>query len=179
MKAWPLLETEAANTPIWQFVILPAEPVYCRPTPQEALPCLRKPVSSITSTASGAASVSTTSSRTTSRKASASQWLRPKIACCRQGPGSPAVSARIQPVLRRSAPSSPSRTALAEAATLGAANSERMRRLACRSVADQSVADQSSRVVSSEAAGIEPSHPKRIREDPHPATVMLEKLDPH
>lgn len=38
--------------------VLPAEPVYCRPTPQDALPCLRKPVSSITSTASGSASVS-------------------------------------------------------------------------------------------------------------------------
>src|SRR3954469_20912220 len=45
MKGWPLSETEAANTPIWPLVILPAEPVYCRPTPQEAWPCLRKPVS--------------------------------------------------------------------------------------------------------------------------------------
>src|SRR3954452_22611017 len=51
MKAWALSETEAANTPIWPLVILPAEPVYCRPTPQEAWPCLRKPVSSMTSTA--------------------------------------------------------------------------------------------------------------------------------
>src|ERR1700674_5863386 len=32
-------------------VILPAEPVYCRATPHDALPCLRKPVSSITSQA--------------------------------------------------------------------------------------------------------------------------------
>src|SRR3954464_8782342 len=55
MKAWPLSETWAANPPIWQLVILPAEPVYCRPTPQEAWPCFRKPVSSITSTASGGA----------------------------------------------------------------------------------------------------------------------------
>ncbi len=60
MKAWPRRDTSAANTPIWQFVILPAEPVYCRPTPQDARPCLRKPVSSITGTASSAARGSTT-----------------------------------------------------------------------------------------------------------------------
>jgi hypothetical protein len=41
--------------------------------------------------------------------ASASQRLRPSTACCRHGPGSPAASARIQPVLRRSGPSRPSR----------------------------------------------------------------------
>ena len=32
MRAWPCRETYAAKTPIWQFVILPAEPVYCRAT---------------------------------------------------------------------------------------------------------------------------------------------------
>jgi hypothetical protein len=58
MKACPCRDAQTAKTPIWQFVILPAEPVYCRPTPQDALPCLRKPVSSITSTASGSVSVS-------------------------------------------------------------------------------------------------------------------------
>lgn len=42
----------------------------------------------------------------------------------RQGPGSPAVSARIQSVLRCSGPSSPSRKAAVEAATLGSANSD-------------------------------------------------------
>jgi hypothetical protein len=42
------------------LVIVPAEPVYWRATPQEAVPCFRKPVSSITSTASGSASASTT-----------------------------------------------------------------------------------------------------------------------
>src|SRR4051794_19646784 len=67
MKACPLSETKPPNTPIWQLVILPAEPVYCRPTPQEAWPCFRKPVSSITSTASGAPSVSITWSRVDSR----------------------------------------------------------------------------------------------------------------
>jgi len=36
-------------------------------------------------------------------------WPRPKMACCRHGPGSPAASARIQPVLRRSLPSKASR----------------------------------------------------------------------
>ena len=38
-KAWPLAETYAANTPIWQLVTLPADPVYWRPTPHDALPC--------------------------------------------------------------------------------------------------------------------------------------------
>ena len=49
-----------SETPIWQFVIFPAEPVYCRATPHDALPCLRKPVSSITSTASSSAKCSMT-----------------------------------------------------------------------------------------------------------------------
>src|ERR1035437_3926012 len=51
-----------------------------------------------------------------SRSASASHHPRPRMACWRQGPGSPAASARIQPVLRRSSPSSPSRNQTAEAA---------------------------------------------------------------
>src|SRR6201989_2553168 len=49
-----------ANTPIWQLVILPAEPVYCSATPHEALPCFKKPVSSMTSTASSSAKLSST-----------------------------------------------------------------------------------------------------------------------
>src|ERR1700692_3101848 len=49
-----------AKTPIWQVVILPAEPVYCGATPHDALPCLRKPVSSITRTASSSAKCSMT-----------------------------------------------------------------------------------------------------------------------
>ena len=45
-------------TPIWQLVILPADPVYWRVTPQEAaLPFFKKPVSSITRTSSGSARV--------------------------------------------------------------------------------------------------------------------------
>jgi hypothetical protein len=47
MNAWPWREMWEANTPVWLFVILPAEPVYCRAAPHDALPCLRKPVSSI------------------------------------------------------------------------------------------------------------------------------------
>jgi hypothetical protein len=39
-------------------VILPAGPVCCRATPHEALPCFKKPVSSMTRTASGSLSVS-------------------------------------------------------------------------------------------------------------------------
>jgi hypothetical protein len=37
MKAWPCRDTEAANTLIWQLVILPAEPVYWRATPARGL----------------------------------------------------------------------------------------------------------------------------------------------
>jgi hypothetical protein len=33
-------------TATWQLVILPADPVYCRWTPTECVPCLRNPVSS-------------------------------------------------------------------------------------------------------------------------------------
>src|SRR3954469_17545421 len=138
MKAWPLSETEAANTPIWQLVILPAEPVYCRPTPHEALPCFKKLVSSTTSTAPSSARCSMTYSRTVSRSASASQRPRPRIACCRKGSGSPAASARIHPVLRRSAPSSPSRNRPADAATRSCVNSGRIRSFTSRSDAAQS-----------------------------------------
>src|SRR3954465_1580243 len=132
MKACPVLETYAANTPIWQLVILPAEPVYGRPTPHAAWPCLRKPVSSMTSTASGSARVSTTSSRTRSRNASASHRLRSRSACWRQGPGSPAASARIHPVLRRSGPSRASRNSPAEAAVRSCRNTGLIRSLMVR-----------------------------------------------
>src|SRR6187401_1390555 len=73
-----------------------------------------------------------------SRNASASQWPRPRIACCRQGPGSPAASARIQPVLRRSCPSSPSRNRPADAATRSCVNNGRIRAFTSRSDAAQS-----------------------------------------
>lgn len=45
---------------------------------------------------------------------SASRRPRPSIACCRHGPRSPAASARIQPVLRRSSPGKPSRNPFAD-----------------------------------------------------------------
>jgi hypothetical protein len=55
------------------------------------------------------------------------------MACCRHGPGSPAASARIQPVLRRSAPSRPSTNSPAERAIRSCRNSGRIRALASRS----------------------------------------------
>src|SRR4029078_6105802 len=113
-------------------------PVYWRATPQEALPCLRKPVSSITSTASRSASVSSAYARTKSRSASACQRPRPRIACCRQGPPSPAASARLHPVLRRSGPSSPSRNRPAETATRCCVNNGRIRSFTSRSDAAHS-----------------------------------------
>jgi hypothetical protein len=121
-----------------EFVILPAEPVYCRPTPHDVRPCLRNPVSSTTRTASSAAKCSTTYSRTTSRKASASHRPPPNRACCRQGPGSPAASARIHPVLRGSLPSSTSKKSPADAATRSCVNKGRRRPFTSRSEHAQS-----------------------------------------
>src|SRR5882762_8493128 len=66
-------------------------------------------------------------------KASASQSLRPRIACCRHGPGSPAASARIQPVLRCSSPSRPSRNRPAFLATRSCPNNGRIRFFTSRS----------------------------------------------
>ncbi len=60
------------STPIWQLVILPAEPVYWRATPHDALPCFKKPVSSMARTAVSSVSISSAYSRTISRNASAS-----------------------------------------------------------------------------------------------------------
>src|SRR5690349_3994089 len=51
---------------------------------------------------------------------------RPRIACWRHGPGSPAASARIQPVLRRSLPNKPSRNAPVDAATRSYVNTPRI-----------------------------------------------------
>src|SRR4051794_25175053 len=91
-----------------------------------------------------------------SRSASASQRARPRIACWRYGPLSPAASARIQPVLRRSGPSRPSRNAFAEAAIRSCVNNGRIRPLTARS--DEA---HRSNVVSSDATLIHlPSQPR-------------------
>lgn len=86
--------TWAANTPIRQLVILPAEPVYRRPTMQNASPCLRTLVSLITSTASAAAKRLTMHSRTMSRSASVSQGPRSRMVCL---PPQPRISCRLGP----------------------------------------------------------------------------------
>lgn len=44
-------------TATWQFAILPAEPLYCRCTPTEWVPCLRKPVSSMIHDSTGSLAV--------------------------------------------------------------------------------------------------------------------------
>src|ERR1700760_1290458 len=91
-----------------------------------------------------------------SRSASASQRARPRIACWRHGPLSPAASARIQPVLRRSDPSRPSRNAFADTATRSCVNTGRIRSLTSRS--DEA---HRSNVVSNEATLIHlPSQPR-------------------
>ena len=64
-------------------------------------------------------------------------------------PGSPAASARIQPVLRRSSPSNPSRNSPADAATRSCVNSPRIP--AFTSLSDDA---QSSSVVSIDAPAI-------------------------
>src|SRR6185436_3917711 len=78
-------------TPTWQFVILPAVPVYCRCTPTECLPCLRKPVSSTTHVVTGSFSAMAwqTCRAASSRTASSLQ----------RGAGAPSA-----PAGRRSAP---------------------------------------------------------------------------
>src|SRR6516165_763978 len=123
--------------------------LYWRATPHEALPCFKKPVSSMTPTACSSASVSSAYSRTMSRNASASHRPQPRIACCRQGPGSPAAAARIQPVLRGSLPKSPSRNCPADPATRFWLNSGRIRTFTSRS--DDA---HNSKVVSTDAPAI-------------------------
>src|SRR3954452_24935663 len=77
------------------------------------------------------------------------------MAWWRHGPLSPAASARIQPVLRRSGPSRPSRNACADAATRSCVNNGRIRSLTSRS--DEA---HRSNVVSNEATLIHlPSQP--------------------
>src|SRR6516165_9504839 len=123
--------------------------LYWRATPHEALPCFKKPVSSMTPTACSSASVSSAYSRTMSRNASASHRPQPRIACCRQGLGSPAAAARIQPVLRGSLPKSPSRNCPADPATRFWLNSGRIRTFTSRS--DDA---HNSKVVSTDAPAI-------------------------
>src|SRR4029077_3325251 len=56
-----------------------------------------------------------------------------KTACCRHGPGSPAASARIHPVLRRSSPSRPSTNRPAFNAVRSCSNNGRIRFFTSRS----------------------------------------------
>ena len=91
-----------------------------------------------------------------SRNASPSQRRRPKIACWRQGPGSPATSARVHPVLRRSSPSKPSKKALAETAPRSWVNNGRI-----RAFTSGNVDAQSSSVASIDKPGV---HDLRITE---------------
>jgi hypothetical protein len=75
-------------TATWQLAVLPAEPVYCRCTPGECLPCLRKPVSSIieTSTLSprafNASSAYPTASRRTGTSSHTALEMRFSIRRC-------------------------------------------------------------------------------------------------
>src|SRR5665213_783200 len=109
-----------------------------------------------------------------SRSASASQRPRPRIACWRHGPGSPAASARIHPVLRRSSPSRPSRNKPAEAATRSWLNKTPIRALTSRS--DDA---HNSSVASIDAPDIHdlPNHGRPwIQKFDQSATVMLSPL---
>jgi hypothetical protein len=156
----------SGNTPIWRLAIFPAQPVYRQnprmPARHRGTPSrLGKPVASTTSTASSSARGSTTGSRALSRRASASQRPRPRIAR-RQGPGSPGTrvagrfpsgsprraggpgrraGARVQPVSRRSSPSTPSINRPADAAARSRVNSRvnnaRIRAFASRGDAAQ------------------------------------------
>src|SRR4051812_28559217 len=106
-----------------------------------------------------------------SRSAFASQRPRPRTVCWRHGPGSPAASARIQPVLRRSSLSRPSRNRPADTAARSCANSGRIRAFTSRSEDAQS-----SSVVSIDAPAIHdsPNHgDPSIQRSGDSATVML------
>src|ERR1700722_7682964 len=106
-----------------------------------------------------------------SRKASASHRPRPSNACWRHGPGSPAASARIHPVLRRSSPSRPSKNKPAEGATRSCLKEDRIRALPSRK--DDA---QSSSVASIDAPDIHdlPNHGcPVIQRSSKNATVML------
>src|SRR6476646_8279265 len=125
----------------------------------------------MTRTASPSDSVSCAYSRTTSRSASAAHRPRPRIACWRHGPESPAASARIQPVFRGSLPRSPSRNFSADAATRSWLNNGRIRAFTSRN--DDA---QSSSVVSTDAPAIHdlPNHGgPSIQKFEQNATVML------
>ena len=108
--------TQKAKTSIRQSGTLPADPVYCRVTPHDILPCRGNrsrpdPASRLHRPASRGLLASV------SRSASASRCLRPGMACCHHGPGSPAAPTHIQPVLRRSTPRGPSGNRSAGTAT--------------------------------------------------------------
>src|SRR5271169_1705898 len=106
-----------------------------------------------------------------SRNASASHRPRPRIACWRHGPGSPAASARIQPVLRGSFPSNPSKNFHADAATRSWRNKGR----SC-AFTSRSEHAQSSSVASIDAPAIHdpPNHGGPwIQKSKECATVML------
>src|SRR5271169_2190597 len=106
-----------------------------------------------------------------SRNASASHRPRPRIACWRHGPGSPAASARIQPVLRGSFPSNPSKNFHADAATRSWPNKGR----SC-AFTSRSEDAQSSSVASIDAPAIHdpPNHGGPwIQKSKESATVML------
>src|ERR1700741_1129807 len=110
-----------------------------------------------------------------SRNASASHRPRPRMACWRHGPGSPAASARIHPVLRRSSPNTPSRNNPGDAAPRSCLNSGLIRAFTSRS--DDA---QSSSVVSIEAPAIHdlPNHGYPwIQRSRRFATVMLGYAD--
>ena len=101
-------------TATWQLAILQADPVYCRCTPTECFPCLRKPVSSMTQATTGSRSSSAAMAyRAAARRTSWSShdafemkwWILwwPAPACS----GSPVARAAIGSMLLRS--DSPSR----------------------------------------------------------------------
>src|SRR6476659_2535928 len=130
----------------------------------------------MTRTAVSSASVSSAYSRTISRNASASHRPRPRIACWRHGPESPAASARIQPVFRGSLPRSPSRNFPADSATRSWLNKGRIRAFTSRN--DDA---QSSSVVSTDAPTIHdlPNHGgPSIQKFKQNATVVLKGQKP-
>src|SRR5215217_7240870 len=105
----PLVAGYPTNTPIWQFSMRPAVPLYWRCTPTDLVPFFRNPVSSTINTPAAWPRCSVTYERRSSRTASTSQSAAFSSRCTPCGPGSPKCSANCQPFFRSTRSSSPAR----------------------------------------------------------------------
>src|SRR6266536_5086600 len=105
-RVCPCRDAYPRKTPTWQLSRRPRVPEDCRPTPAEQVPFLANPVSSTTSTPSGAPSCSPTS-RCSSVTQPASSQGESLTSCCSLRGGAPTCSAMFSTFLRAIGSSSP------------------------------------------------------------------------